>query len=480
MNKPFFATIGLLSLAIVACTPTPTSTSTISSVGLTSSVVNVRQGGFINLQGSIQGDGNFNSTLTWTLEPSGVGSLSSSTGSSVTYNAPSSTFGRVVRIIVSSFQDPSKTKTIYIGVHPNQGSIAAGSGHSMAIKTNGTLLTWGWNSKGQLGDGTINDSSSLLAISGVTDVVAVAAGYEHSLALKADGTMLAWGADNFGQLGNDAAKANKSTPVVVSGATGIVAIAASLQSSFALKSDGTLLAWGQNTNGQLGIGAVFGDKTTPVQVPGISDVIAIASSSLSSHVLALKVDGTMLAWGRETAGELGDDQTSTSQAEPVPVLNATNIIAVATGALYSLALKADGTVLSWGNNGSGQLGNGSVLTDEFTPKAVPNVSGVVAITAGLYTSLVLKQDGTMLAWGYDAYGQLGDDAAFADKASPVVVSGVTGVVGIASSYHVLALKSDGTMQAWGANDTGQLGSGSGPDVGLPQTVLLGADRIRVP
>jgi titin len=229
---------------------------------------------------------------------------------------------------------------------------------------------------------------------GLAGVTAIAAGYSHRLALKSDGTVVGWG-------DNDDGEATPPTNL-----TGVVAIAAGGDHSLALKSDGTVVGWGYNGNGH---------ATPPANLTG---VVAIAAGG--DHSLALKSDGTVVGWGYNDDGEA------------TPPTNLTGVVAIAAGGYHSLALKSDGTVVGWGDNSYG----------EATPPA--NLTGVVAIAAGGLHSLALKSDGTVVGWGYNIYG---------DTTPP---ANLTGVVAIAAgSYHSLALESDGSVVGWGDNSSGE-------------------------
>ncbi len=257
-------------------------------------------------------------------------------------------------------------------------TIAAGSHHSLAVKSDGTVWAWGSNQFGKLGNGTIIDSSTPVQVSDLTGVTAVAADLFHSLALKSDGTVWAWGS-NFGRLG-DGTTTERHTPVQVIGLTAVTAIAVGMNHSLALKSDGTVWAWGSNANGQLGDGTTT-QSLTPVQVIGLTtDVIAIAAGSY--HSLALKSDGTVWAWGSNTNGQLGDN-TIIERHTPVQVSNLTGVTAIAGGYYHSLASKSDGTVWAWGSNASGQLGDGTI-TESHTPV---QVSGFQSIYVGFNNAL---------------------------------------------------------------------------------------------
>ena len=252
-----------------------------------------------------------------------------------------------------------------------------------------------------------------------------------------------------------------STPVQVSGLSGVSAISAGGAHNLALKTDGTVWAWGDNTFGQLGDGSTAENSNTPVQVKNLSGVKAIAAGE--DYSLALKTDGTVFSWGYNWAGQLGDG-TTTQRNTPVAVKNLSGVSAIATGRAHSLALKSDGTVRSWGNNALGQLGDGSTTT-RYTPVAVSGLSGVSDITAGRAHSLALKTDGTVWAWGDASRGQLGNNTSknswlptMVRAPNGVALSGVSDIT--AGYMHSLALKTDGTVQAWGDNAKGQLGDGS--------------------
>lgn len=346
----------------------------------------------------------------------------------------------------------------------------------------GATVTWGFNRRGGLGDDTSVTRTSPVTVLGLgadSGVVDISLGDDHGLALKTDGTVLAWGSNAHGQVGNGTTDdPTRATPVVGLGAgSKVISIQAGADHSLALKSDGTVLAWGRNSSGELG-----NDTLVPGRVPALvkglgpgSGVTAI--STRGRHSLALKSDGTVLAWGKNTHGQVGDG-TTTDLFHPVVVSGmaaGSGVVALSGSYYHSLALKRDGSVWSWGINVHANLGDGTT-TDRLTPGPVVGLgegSGVTAISGGGVHSLALKADGTVLAWGANYDGGVGDGTAEM-RLTPVPVSGFgakSGVVAITASYHHnMAMKSDGSVWAWGLNDHGQLGDGTTTTRLVPVTV----------
>jgi hypothetical protein len=206
----------------------------------------------------------------------------------------------------------------------------------------------------------------------------------------------------------------------VSGLQRVVRIAAGRNLSLALRSDGTVWAWGLNNHGQLGDGTTT-NRRTPVQVSGLQGAVDIAGGR--DHGLAVLSNGSVWAWGDNTHGQLGDG-TTTNRTSPVRAGGLSDVETVTAGAYHSLALRSDGTVWAWGQNSQGQLGDGS-FTRRTTPVRVQGLTGVTAIGAGRDHSLVTTSDGSTWAWGLNDFGQLGDGSR-TNRPSPVQVNGLTG------------------------------------------------------
>ncbi|WP_437592024.1 RCC1 domain-containing protein [Sorangium sp. So ce1000] len=345
-------------------------------------------------------------------------------------------------------------------------TLAAGSAHSLAVRSDGTIWGWGDNGDYQVSvyqkAGVYGDPFFVQELSGVTDV---AAGYGHSLALLADGTVRAWGTNYGGQLGTTTTIPDL---VVVPGLDKVIDVAAGRYHSMALRSDGTVWTWGDSSSGQLGDGTV-GWRATPAPVPGLSNVVAIAAGDI--HALAVLADGTVWAWGEGSQGQLGDGASADS-AVPVQVSGLDGAIAVAAGTWHSLALRSDGTVRAWGEGSEGQLGQG-VAADSAVPVPVAGLDAVTAIAAGMGHSLALRSDGTARAWGSNGSGQLGNPGYSWSQPHPtpvpVLLDQITAIA--AGDMYALALRADGTRWAWGDNDSGQLGNHyTGSSVGVPVEV----------
>jgi alpha-tubulin suppressor-like RCC1 family protein len=353
---------------------------------------------------------------------------------------------------------PKATSLVRLSLALSAIVVLLAAGASQASASSFGASAWGYNGSGQLGDGGTLKSTVPVAVENLSEVTAVAEGGEFSLALLANGTVMAWGYNHQGELG-DGNTTNSSVPVAVTGLTGVKAIAAGRSHGLALLSDGTVMAWGGNEEGQLGDGKSVASDV-PVAVKGISGVTSVAAGSEFS--LALLSDGTVMAWGCNEEGQLGDGRTVKSSS-PVAVKGISTATAVAGGEEFSLALLSDGTVMAWGSDVQGQLGTELAREAEFsdTPVAVNELSGVSAVAAGSEFSLALLSEGTVVAWGTNRQGELGNETMGGASSVPAPVSGLGGVQQIAAGGRdTLALLAGGSVAAWGYNADGQLGDGS--------------------
>ena len=324
---------------------------------------------------------------------------------------------------------------------PGLTGLAGGYAHTLALKSDGSLWSWGRNDYGQLGDGTTTDRSTPKQIG--TGYSAVAAGSNHSVALKSDGSLWAWGHNGFGELG-DGSLTHRSTPQQIG--TGYVALAAGSGHTVAIDSAGFLWAWGKNDNGQLGSNMPIEYAYRPVLVGG--NYTAVAAGML--HTVALK-GGSLYAWGANERGQLGD---GTTEDKSSPKLIGTGYSAVAAGSWHTVALKRDSSLWAWGLNQYGQLGDGTKV-NKSAPMQIG--TGYGAVSAGFGHTVALANDSSLWAWGSNGDGQLGDETRI-DSLTPKSIGKDFSAVASGSSF-TLAIKNDTSLWAWGDNGAGQLGNG---------------------
>ncbi len=359
---------------------------------------------------------------------------------------------------------------------PATPAISLGDSHSILLNAKGNVFGFGYNGNGQLGNGTSFSTSVPTPVAGVAGIIQVASGANHVLALLTDGTIKAWGYNNGGQLGNDNGYNNASNAVTVTGLTFVKAIAAGRNHSLALKADGTVWAWGLNLEGQLGDGSLIATRPTPVQIAGLTNVIAIAAGD--RHSMALLSNGQIRAWGANESGQLGDG-TNNQRRVPTTITTLNGMTRIAAGGSHSLAIKFDGTAWGWGANGFGQLGIGT-NANSSTPVQIMSLDNTVGlIAAGENHSLAVKSGGALFSWGSNLNSQLGDGAS-TNRNTPFAVATPTSVTAIsAGARHSAAINNTGRLYVWGDNAFGQVGNKSGnynPQAG-GTNVLQGASQI---
>lgn len=376
----------------------------------------------------------------------------------------------------------------HVAVAASPVQITVGTSHAVVVKSDGSVWGWGDNTYGQLGNATEYDTGIPVAPPVPADIPNAnakgqAANCYTTYILKTDGTtaegtVWSYGENlNFGLLGDRTSDLSTPpvpqtrTPVQVlinatkSPLTKVIAITAFSDHAMALRSDGTVWAWGNGRNGQLGDGTTK-IRTAAVQVlvargTPLTNVKAIMAGNIISY--AIKNDGTVWAWGLNHHAGLGVSYTSLSEsAYAVRVPGLTNVRAIAPGTQHYVALKNDGTMWAWGENNEGQLGDGSSITapTRVTPAQVPvppNTNITKIVTHWSHT-LALTSTGSVLAWGPNVDGQLGTGVLTTRETTPVAVSGLTGAVEIAASTdYSFAITQSGQVFGWGSNDDGELG-----------------------
>ncbi|MEZ5414237.1 MAG: immunoglobulin domain-containing protein [Opitutaceae bacterium] len=390
---------------------------------------------------------------TWYNTGDGGGSYSGSATNSLSVTSGVATQGDQYRSIATNLAGSitSIAATLTVGTSGFT-KISAGRYHSARVGTDGKAYTSGFNSEGQLGNGTTTNvvSPQQMALNGHL-AADVAAGAQHTLILATDKSLWATGFNSSGQLG-DGTTVAKSSPILL--ANDVTAFAAGLAHSAYIKTDGTLWTVGGNDSGQLGNGSTT-DSSTATQVA--SDVVDVSTGL--RQTLFLRSDGSL--WGMGDMNGSGTPVTT-------PVQIATGVKAMAAGGYHSLFVKTDGTLWTMGYNPFGQLGNGTT-TSSTTPVQI--TTGVRSVAAGYFHSLFIKTDGSLWAMGYNSGGQLGDDTN-TNRLTPIqVTTNVTSVAG--SESYTLFTKSDGTLWGTGYNAYGQFGNGLTVTTTWPNQIQAG-------
>ncbi|WP_395683344.1 hypothetical protein [Dokdonella sp.] len=335
-------------------------------------------------------------------------------------------------------------------------AINAGGRHACAITNLHEAVCWGNDFFGQLGNATTTQRLTPVDVIGVGSIDAVSAGFSHTCALTAASTAACWGNNYGGQLG-DGTTERRLVPTDVTGlGNGVRAVSGGRRHSCAIDASGGVECWGENAYGQLGDGSTT-DRATPAAISALgADNLAIATGWY--HTCAITSAGGAKCWGDNSSGQLGDGST-TQRETPVQVAGlASGVLALALGETHTCALMQTGGIKCWGGNWSGELGTGDGQ-QHTTPVDVPGLmSGVRAISANTTMTCALTDSGMAKCWGY---GVVGNGSPNGSSPTPVDVAGLSsGVVAITQgALHVCAQLMDG-VRCWGRNDFGQLGDGS--------------------
>lgn len=343
--------------------------------------------------------------------------------------------------------------------------IFAGAYCSFTVSTDGTVKGFGSHYDGKLGVGTVNDSKVLIPteVVGILNPAKISTSYSHTLALFEDGTIKAWGDNDEGQLGIENLYSSK-VPVSVDSISNVVDISAGKLHSVAVLSDGTVKTWGDNYSCQLGDGTRT-DSIIPITVPNINSAKAVSAGY--HHTNVILSNGDIISWGRSYNEQIPGVEEY--QFSPTVNPDISNIKFLSSSSNHTLAVKDDGTVWAWGSNSSGQLGDGTLI-EKLVPTQIEGLFNIVSVAAGNSFSLALNESGQIYAWGYNAYGQLGDGTSISSSV-PILLDNISNVVSIScGSLHSLALLENGTVMTWGKNNYGQLGDGTLIDKSMPAIV----------
>jgi len=402
--------------------------------------------------------------------------------------------GKTGATITDGFLNATAGGEVVVTASITGARISAGNSHTMALKADGSLWAWGDNEYGQLGLGDEfkeDYSPTPLRVGDKNNWAAVVAGRWHTIAIKTDGTLWAWGWADYGLLGlgedfdhldnDDYGYTYVNKPVQVGTDTNWLAVEAGEWHNIALKTDGSLWAWGDNSICQLGIdgnclriepGDIIETSFEPVRVGLENDWAAISAGE--AHNIARKVNGTLWAWGFNAVGQLGIGSNDYQIPTPSQVLTGAgkdyDWAEITAGYSYTMAMKTDGSLWAWGWADYGQLGLGEdyewLYTEDSwrfkyvnTPVRVGDGNDWLVVEAGDMHAVALKTNGTLWVWGDNSYGQLGIGEDEEGSFIPVQVGEDTDwmVISANISDHTVAMKKDGNLWVWGANWYGQLG-----------------------
>jgi alpha-tubulin suppressor-like RCC1 family protein len=289
---------------------------------------------------------------------------------------------------------------------------------------------------------------SLTPYTAATSSATFAPGQFHTCLRRADGTVDCWGDDQQGQIGIGVV-ASAANPTAVSGLSGITGVGAGYTHSCAVLGGGTAQCWGSNTRGQLGDGT-YTNASTPVSVAGLSGVVSVTGGA--AHTCAVISDNTARCWGYNSQGQLGDGSLVADSTAPVTVAGLSGVVALSAGYYHTCALLSDGTVRCWGANLNGQLGDGTT-TKSMTPVSVTGLKYVRSIGSANVYNCAMLNNGGVSCWGRNGYAP--------DSSVPVAVAGITTATSISvGPGHACATLQDGTVRCWGSNSSGELGDGT--------------------
>ncbi len=359
---------------------------------------------------------------------------------------------------------------------PDQRVAVFSSGYyvSAAVMNDGSLWTWGKNEYGLLGTA---QATHILAyypsrVGNAKDWASVSVGHANVLALKTDGSLYAWGMANYGAIGDGASGTMRDQPVRVGSDTDWQYIHAAYLCSFAIKNDGRLFAWGRNGNATLGDGTKT-NRLVPVQ---IGDGLWKQLSSNEEHTIGIQQDGSLWSWGLNTYGALGLGTSISESLSPSRVGSDNDWSKIMVTASYSLGLKSDGSLWAWGYN-NGQLGLGAPSTPVYTPTQVGTDMDWQTISAANTHVLAIKQNGDLYSWGSNSYGQLGRGRSSASAFTPALLDDQADWTQVfALGENSFARRSDGSWYAWGLNERAQFGNGCTNQRIAPRIIVPASTR----
>ncbi len=343
-------------------------------------------------------------------------------------------------------------------------SVVVGSAHSCVLDRTGVASCWGWNAAGQLGNGLKNDFPAPVTVLGSFQFVSLAAGSSHTCGISNNGEASCWGRNSSGQLGNMNASESVLNATPVSGGLTFVALTAGDRHTCGIAPGGAAYCWGYNGSGQLGTGTTA-SSLGPVAVQGGLHFVALSAGA--NHTCGVAGNGRAYCWGDNQYGQVGDGSTTNSSV-PTAVSGGLVFSVLSSGDLHTCGVAADGAAYCWGKNNFGQLGDGSLI-DHLTPTRIPAAQKFTSMSAGFEHTCALATSGLAYCWGSNASGELGDGTV-ANRLTPVLVAGNLVFASIAAggvkfedyyteidASHTCAVTVDRTVYCWGYNAFGELG-----------------------
>jgi alpha-tubulin suppressor-like RCC1 family protein len=342
-----------------------------------------------------------------------------------------------------------------------------------------TLWGWGRGDLGQLGDNaSTGKNTPVTTFAGGTTWKQVATGDQHTAAIKTDGSLWTWGRNNVGQLG-DFSTTNRSTPVTTfAGGTNWKQVTCGGLQTAAIKTDGTLWTWGFGTDGRLGNNSL-GSRSTPVTTfAGGNNWKHVSMSNRCRHVAAIKTDGTLWIWGNGDGGKLGLNLSFFHRSVPVTTFAGGNDWkSVSVGYEFTAAIKTDGSLWVWGANGQGQLGDNTIITRSTPVTTFAGGNDWKSAAPGSNHIAAIKTDGSLWVWGLNNNGQLGtSDTTWRSTPVTTFAGGNNWKQVTCGNRHTGAIKTDGSLWVWGSNDFNALGRDGGGNQNVPVTTFAGGNN----
>ena len=362
-------------------------------------------------------------------------------------------------------------------------AVSVGGIHTCGVAAGGVAYCWGWNTRGQLGDGTSGTERWVpVRVVGDARFAAVSAGDRYTCGLTTTGAAYCWGLNGWGQLG-DGTTTDRSSPVLVAGVLNFKLVATGFRQTCAIAVSGAAYCWGLNRAGQLGDGTTT-DRSSPARVAG--DLTFSAVSAGDFHTCGVTTAGAAYCWGANGDGQLGDGSTTNrSTPTPVRVVSGVTFAAVSAGGFHTCGITPDGAAYCWGANGEGQLGDASA-DGRTQPVRVAGGGSYAAVSAGNSHTCAITAVGAAYCWGLNVQGQLGDGTT-ESRRRPVPVAGdihfaaiEAGGSGQALGFHTCGLTAAGAAYCWGQNARGQLGDGTTEDRTRPVPVAQNRAGAAIP